>query len=389
VRVLQVHAFYQQAGGEDAVVEAERRLLTERGHDVAQYTMHNEVVRSISCLSAASKTVWNSATAAKLKTFVDTHAPDVIHSHNIFPLISPALYYAAGSLGIPVVQTLHNYRLLCPAAVFYRNGKICEDCLHSTPLQGVLHACYRNSRLATAAVATNIAIHRGIGTWEKKVAMYIVLTEFAKSKFIEGGIPSNKLIVKPNFLSSDPGVGGGEGGYALFVGRLSKEKGLTTLIQAWSKLPSSLRLKIVGDGPLMDDVRKRSASVSLIDILGPCKHEEVLRLMKAASLLIFPSEWYEGLPMTVIEALACGTPIVASDLRSLDELVVEGENGARFQTGSPDSLADCVGRMSTRPEKLLELRRTARACYENRFTADRNYPQLVAIYDRVIRLVKR
>jgi glycosyltransferase involved in cell wall biosynthesis len=384
LRVLQVHAFYQQAGGEDAVVAAERQLLTERGHYVGQYTLHNDVIKNISGASAARKTIWNTDTAKVLRAHVAKHAPDVIHSHNTFPLVSPALYYAAAELGIPVVQTLHNYRLLCPAAVLYRDGKVCEDCLHATPFHGVVHACYRSNRLATAAVASSLAVHRTIGTWRKRVDLYIALTEFGKSKFIEGGLPSHKLVVKPNFLSTDPGVGTGDGEFALFVGRLSKEKGLATLIEAWGKLQIPVQLKIAGNGPLMAEVQKRATLCPNIDILGSCKHEEVLCLMKAAKVLVFPSEWYEGLPMTVVEAFACGTPVVASDLRSLDDFVMHGVNGARFHTGSPESLAKSITELFQTPKKLSEMRRGARESYTKRFTADRNYPQLIAAYDRAL-----
>lgn len=385
VRVLQVHSFYQQPGGEDAVVAAEYSLLTARGHYVARYTLHNDVIKSMSGLSAGRKTIWNGETAETLKAYVATHAPDVIHSHNIFPLVSPALYYAAASLGIPIVQTLHNYRLLCPAAVLYRDGKICEDCVHSTPFRGVIHACYRKNRLATAAVASSIAAHRAIGTWRTKVDAYIALTQFAKSKFAEGGLPATKMFVKPNFLSSDPGEGLGEGGYALFVGRLSPEKGLATLLAAWSTLSDSIRLKVAGDGPMLAEVKQRAEACGNVEILGPCTHEQVLQLMKSARVLIFPSEWYEGLPMTVIEAFACGTPVVASDLHSLNELVSEGVNGARFQTGSAESLAACTRRLFDNPDNLSRLRRAARASYEQSFTADKNYPQLLSVYNRVLR----
>ena len=379
-RILQVHNFYQQAGGEDAVVAAEYRLLTEHGHYVARYTVHNDGINNLSGPVVALKTLWNRDTTKEIKASIARHAPDLIHAHNTLPLVSPALYYAAAELGVPVVQTLHNYRLLCPAAILYREGKICEDCLHTTPLTGILHACYRNSRPATAAVASMLMIHRALGTWRERVHTYIALTEFGKAKFTEGGIPAGKIVVKPNFLSGDPGVGAGDGGYALFAGRLAPEKGIETLLDAWRKLKRPVPLKIAGDGAFLQQARRRAVDLPDVQVLGACSHEEVLRLIKEASVLVFPSEWYEGLPMVVIEAFACGTPVIASDLPSMDEFVSAGVNGARFKTGSPDNLARCVDRMFGDREALEHMRVSARVSYERRFTADRNYPQLLSIY---------
>jgi glycosyltransferase involved in cell wall biosynthesis len=248
----------------------------------------------------------------------------------------------------------------------------------------VLHACYRNNRLASAAVASQIAIHRALGTWKNRVSTYIALTEFAKQKFIEGGLPAEKLTVKPNFLSNDPGEGKGAGDYMLFVGRLSDEKGPLALARAWAQLRRPTRLKIAGDGPLMNKLRDLAAVTPQIEILGSRSRSDVIRLIQDARALILPSKCYEGLPMTIVESFACGTPVICSDLPSLVGIVQNGSSGAHFKTGSPESLAACVDGFPRTVEELRPLRVNARASYLQHFTADRNYLQLLSIYRKAV-----
>jgi glycosyltransferase involved in cell wall biosynthesis len=384
IRVLQVHAFYQRPGGEDVVLAAEHEVLARNGHYVAQYTVRNDLVAQMSGIAAGVKTVWNADTGKQIRFQVAQHRPDVIHAHNIFPLISPALYYAAAQLGIPVVQTLHNYRLICPSATLFRNGAICEDCLYANPFHGVLHGCYRESRLASAAVASQILVHSALGTWRNRIDRYIALTEFSKAKFVESGVPAEKVTVKPNFLPSDPGEGEGNGGYALYVGRLSIEKGLFTLLKAWRNLRQPIPLKIAGDGPLIGEVQKMSHEMPQVSVLGQRSKQEIIGLLQGASALIFPSEWYECLAMTVVEALACGTPVIASNLASLREAVTDGKNGAFFPTGSAEGLAACVDAWFRHPDGLRVLRTGARQTFLEKFTGERNYPQLLAVYEQVL-----
>lgn len=382
MKILQVHNFYQQPGGEDQVYAAEGELLARYGHTVRQYSQHNDDIERMSRIGAAARTFWNLSTYREVTRLIQSESPEVIHAHNTFPIVSPAIYYAAAANGIPVVQTLHNYRLLCPAATLFRNGAVCEECIGAiAPYKAVVHRCYRNTVGASATVASMLLGHRLAGTWQRKIHTYIALTNFSRNKFIEGGLPAEKITVKPNFLAKDPGYGHGGGGYALFVGRLSQEKGVETLLEAWAQLPSAIRLKIAGDGPLAGYVKER-ASLGPVEWLGHLAHERVIELMQNAACLIFPSLWYEGLPMTIVESFACGTPVVASALGSLNELITEGVNGFRFAPGQAGGLATRVCDVLARPENLRAMRRGARRSYEENYTPVRNYEMLMKIYAR-------
>lgn len=380
MNILLVHNYYQQAGGEDQVFADETALLRQRGENVAQYAMHNDAVDALGKVALARKTIWNSDSYDALRSAVRENRAEVVHFHNTFPLISPAGYKAARDEGAAVVQTLHNYRLLCPTATFYRDGKVCEDCLgRRVPWPGVMHKCYRGNRAASAAVASMLTVHRARGTWQHAIDRYIALTEFSRSKFIEGGLPADKIIVKPNFVHPDPGLGAGGGGFALFVGRLTDEKGVRTLLRAWQEYRPALPLKILGDGPLRDEVSAASGS-SGIEYLGRRPLVEVLAASGQADVLVFPSQWYEGLPRTIVEAYAKGTPVVASRLGSMTELVEEGSTGRLFSPGDAAALADMVRDGS----EFRSMRAAARKRYEMCYTADQNYSMLIAAYKAAI-----
>ena len=309
--------------------------------------------------------------------------PDVVHVHNFFPLFSPAVYYACRTAGVPVVQTLHNYRLLCANSLLFRDGHVCEECVgRSFAWPAIAHACYRGSRAGTASIAIMQASHRIARTWQERVDLYIALTEFSRAKLVEGGLPAEKIVVKPNFASRDIATGNGRGGYALFVGRLSPEKGLDVLLEAWKRMRMSIPLRIVGDGPLAGRVRE--AAGESVSYLGPREKSEVLGLMQSASLLILPSMWYEGFPMVIVEAFQVGLPVVASDLGSLSSLVTPGRTGLLFRPGDPSALAERVEWAFAHPEELSRMRRQARAEHEANYTPERNYELLMQIYDRVI-----
>lgn len=381
MKILQVHNFYQQAGGEDQVFAAEYDLLRRRGHFVRQYSVSNNALQNMGPVEMALKSVWNNRTFRDIERLLRDDPADVVHCHNTFPLISPAVYYGAEAAGVPVVQTLHNYRLLCPASTFYRDGNICEECLHSAlPYPGVLHACYRNSHAASAGLATMLAVHYAAGTWRSKVDTYIALTDFARAKFLEAGFPAERVIVKPNFVCTDPGPGKGDGGFALFIGRLVEEKGLRTLLKAWGDLPS-VPLKVAGTGPLATFVEQRSAEMRNIQYLGHCDRKTIFELLHSAAILVCPSEWYEGLPTTMIESFACGTPVLCSALGSMNETVHDGVNGARFEPGNPSALADVIRSLFSDPARLLALRHGARREYQERYTPEDNYAQLIRIYE--------
>jgi glycosyltransferase involved in cell wall biosynthesis len=390
MNIIFVHNYYQQPGGEDSVYAAEASLIESRGHRVERYTVHNDLIRRKNPIVVAGATLWNMSTYRELRSIYRRAKPQVVHFHNTFPLVSPAAYYAAKAEGVSVVQTLHNYRLLCPNALFFRGGSVCEDCLgRFVPWPGVVHRCYRGSFAASSAVVSMLTVHRALGTWSHMVDVYIALTEFAKRKFIEAGLPAEKIVVKPNFVYPDPGVGEGKGGYALFVGRLSTEKGLDTLLAAWERVGEKLPLRIVGDGPLTGKVSEAARRLKGVEWLGRRPREEVLALMKDASFLIFPSVCYEGFPMTIAEAYAVGLPVLASNLGGMSSLVDSGRTGFHFRPGDPEDLVAKVEWALSHPEELAAMRKESRAEYEAKYTAERNYQMLMDIYEKALKIAEK
>ena len=390
VKILVAHAAYQKHGGEDAVVEAEERLLRAHGHSVVRYRRHNEELNGrgpLGIFVAGMQTVWSSASARELTALLAKEKPDVVHFHNIFPLISPAAYYACADANVSVVQTLHNYRLLCPGANFLRDGRVCEECLgRSVPWPGVLHGCYRESRAATAAVTTMTAVHRGMNTWREKVGLYIALSEFARGKFIEGGLPAGRIVVKPNFVDPDPGLKCGGGEYALYVGRLSVEKGLRVLLGAWSRLREKIPLRIVGDGPLREELTAeiKGKRLSSVELLGQLPPREIAALMQGARFLVLPSVCYENFPLAVAEAFACGLPVIASRLGAIAEIITDSHTGVHVAPGDAADLAAKADWAWRNPEKLQALGNAGRQEYLSKYGPEQNYKQLMRIFGRAM-----
>ncbi len=383
--VVLVHNFYQQPGGEDAVFAAEGALLEAHGHEVVRNTVHNDEVAGLGRLELARKTLWNDESYRKFRALFRGARPQVVHVHNTLPLISPAVYYAAHAEGAAVVQTLHNFRYSCVNGLFYRDGHVCEDCLgKAVPWPGVVHGCYRGSRAASAVVAGMLGYHKLRGTYAHEVDQYIVLSEFSRQKYIEMGLPEEKLSVKPNFVDSDPGAGTGTGGYALFVGRLSQEKGIAPLLAAWERLGSRLPLKVVGDGPQASLVELAASQLSGVEWLGRKPRDAVLALMQEAILLVFPSVCYETFGMTIVEAFAAGTPVVASDIGTMSSLVTHGRTGLHFEAGNADDLVAQVEWALEHPGELAAMRVAARAEYEEKYTAEVNYRMLMGVYERAL-----
>lgn len=385
MKLLLCHNYYQQPGGEDQSFAAEARLLEANGHDVVRLTLHNDAIDRMSRPAVAGRTLWNRQVYTQVRALIRREKPQLMHCTNTFPLISPAVYYAARKEKVPVVQSLRNYRLLCPNALFLRDGRVCEDCLgKAVPWPGVLHGCYRGSRTASAVVAALSAGHRLLGTWRHAVDFYFTLTEFARQKFVQGGLEAERIAVKPNFIDPDPGPGEGRGGYAVFVGRLSPEKGIELLLAAWQRLSSRLPLKIVGDGPLADKVRTATTADARIEWLGRRSPEEVLALVGDAAFLVMPSIWYETFGRTIIEAFARGTPVLASRIGALAELVDEGRTGLLFRPSDAVDLESALERLLANPAQLLQMRQEARREYESKYTAAINYRLLLAIYQRAL-----
>lgn len=384
MRIALVHNHYQYVGGEDQVFAAEGRLLEGHGHVVARHEVHNNAVAGVGKLGLGTAAVWNRSQYRFLRELFHRMKPEVVHVHNTLPLISPAVYYAARAEGAAVVQTLHNYRLFCVNGLFFRDGRVCEKCLgRAAAWPGVLHACYRGSRAASGVVAATVGFHKLMGTYRLQIDAYIALTKFARDKFLTGGLPPEKVHVKPNFVAPDPGEGDGQGNYALYAGRLSEEKGLRSLLAAWERVGERLQLRIVGDGPLARRVAG-AATGEVIRWLGPQPRGVVMKLMRRAKVLIFPSTWFETFGMTVAEAMAAGTPVLASDIGGISDLVDDGRTGLLFSPGNPTALADAVFWVISHPMELANMRRAARADFEAKFTGEANYRQLLAIYRRAL-----
>lgn len=383
MKVLFIHTHYQQPGGEDEAFAAEAAVLRERGHEVVELTFCNRDLEELPPWRQVEVTLWNREAYRRMRETVRAYQADLVHVHNTFSLASPAVLHAAKTEGMPVAMTLHNYRLLCVNALFFREGRVCEDCLGRLPWRGVVHGCYRDSRLASLGVASMLALHRALGTWNL-VDRFIALTEFARQKFVEGGLPAEKIVVKPNFVHPDPGPGEGRGGYALFVGRLSPEKGVGTLLRAWGLLGGRVPLKVVGDGPLAGEVREAARRLPGVEWLGRKSPEEVYALMGEAAFLVFPSEWYETFGRVAIEAFAKGTPVVASRIGAVGEVTEDGRTGLHFRPGDPEDLAAKVEWLLAHPTELARMRREARAEYEAKYTAERNYQLLMEIYGQAL-----
>jgi glycosyltransferase involved in cell wall biosynthesis len=382
LKILLCHNFYQQPGGEDLCFAAEGSLLESQGHQVLRFTRHNDAIVRMKRFDVAPRTLWNRDTFHGLRELIRRERPSVMHCTNIFPLISPAAYYAARAEGVPIVQSLHNYRLFCLNACFLRNDRVCEDCLgKGVPWPGVLHGCYRSSCTASAVVAAMLSLHRVMRTWVRMVDRYFTLTEFSRRKFIAGGLPAGRLAVKPNFIDPDPGPGRGQGGYAVFIGRLSPEKGIQTLLSAWRRIGGRLPLKIIGDGPLAESVKAAAMQTAGIEWLGRRQPREVLALLGEAACLVMPSIVYETFGRTIIEAYAKGTPVVASRLGAMAELVHEGRTGLLFEPGNPSDLAVKIHALLEDREKCIGMRRGARREYEEKYTAETNYRMLMRIYE--------
>lgn len=392
MRILLVHERYQQRGGEDAVADAEAQLLERNGHHVSYYSRHNDELTGhglLQTISSGIDTVWASKAFREIDELIEKQKPEVAHFHNTFPMISPSAYYACARRGIPVVQTLHNYRLVCPGATFLRDGRVCESCLgKGTAWRAVAHACYRGSRPASAAVATMLATHRVLGTWQTKVDAYIALSEFARGKFVSGGLPRQRIVVKPNFVYPDPGSAQQlqPGQYGLFVGRLSEEKGLRGLLAAWKRLSRPIPLFILGEGPMRQGIAAEIAELRLkhVTLLGNVSREEVFPWMQGATFLVCPSHWFEGCPLVIVEAFACGVPVIATGHGPTAEMVAHGRTGLHVAPGDDVDLAAKVEWAWGHPAEMEIMRRAARREFEEKYTAERNYGQLLSLYNGLV-----
>ena len=381
MRILQIHNYYQQEGGEDAVLANEKALLEEAGHEVIQHLCHNDEIQSTYAkVRSALEIAYSARQRKRLSRLLHDVRPDIVHVHNFFPLFTPSIFDACRQAALPSVMTLHNYRLICPGALLMRDGHICEDCLQGSAYRAIWHRCYRESMAGTFAVSRMVEYHRRRHTWRDKVSAFIALTRFARTKYIQGGLPANRIHVKPNFIRPPAAPDGkceGKRRGVLYVGRLSHEKGLTTLLEAWKDMSAPLR--IAGDGPLKEIV---SACASpQVEYLGVLTRTEVSREMRRASALVMPSEWYEGFPMVLVEAMAHGLPVIGSNIGAMAEVIQDGVTGLHFEVGDVQSLRDAVSRLLNDESVLRKMSEASVREYRMKYSPEVNLDQLMGIYE--------
>lgn len=382
MKILFCHNYYRQRGGEDVSFELDVAMLRSRGHEVVTYEKHNDNIRTSSPVGMALDTVWNRKTRAEIHKLISDFRPDVLHCNNLFPQISASIYQAAQQLNVPVVQALRNYRWFCANSFFFRDGKVCTDCLQRrSVLPALRHRCYRDNLAATTTVVAMQLLHRYLRTHENMVNAFFTPSAFARSIYTEAGFDAERVFVKPNFVDPDPGMGSGDGDFIVFVGRLSPEKGLDLILSAWETGRIPLPLHVIGDGPLRESVQNSKANVRW---LGQLPYDQVLDKMGQATGLIMASNWYETFGRTIAEGFSRGTPAIVSDMGAMAELVNDGVNGFRFEPGNVESLIEKVNLMIERNSSSNELRLEARRSYLETYTADASYDALLKIYNHAI-----
>ena len=400
MRILFIHNFYQQFGGEDSVANAERRLLEDRGEQVLFWTRHNDEIKNYGPLQKLNffrETVHSSRTVRDIEKAVAEFKPDVAFVHNIYPLISPSLYSALRTLRVPIVQVLHDFRPFCSNGWFYIDGKVCERCKLGNHLHGIVHRCYRDSYTLSTLYSTALGVNRWAGMLDK-VDAFVCLTGFFKKKIMETGVPEKKIFIRPNFIdapplelqSTDPpptGIGAKANGkgYALFLGRLSNEKGLWTLIRAFEQLPE-VELKIVGTGPLEQDLRNyvRDKGLRNIDLVGFKSGDEKWKLIRNCEFAVVSSEWYENFPIVVLEYFAGAKPVIASRIGGLPYIVEERKTGFLFEAGNPGDLAGTVRRLRANPADAEAMGRQGRQLAETEYGPQKSYDSLMQIFSQVL-----
>ena len=389
MRILIVHNRYQQRGGEDAVFEAESQLLRRFGEDVQVYERSNVELKDYDVLQKMNflfEINWSKKTYADIKRILKGFRPDVVHVHNIFYMISPSIYNACQEEGVPVVQSLHNFRLRCANGLFFRNNRVCEKCLDGSLWWGVWYRCYKNSSFMTALTVRLLDHYWRNRTWQEKVTYYLTATEFTRSKYIKAGISAGKIIVKSNFFDHSPLASQGDSqGYALYVGRLSHEKGVKVLLKAWKSL-LEFPLKIMGDGPLMDELKAYAAkeNLKLVEFLGYVPHQDYEAYLRNAKFVVVPSLCYENFPRIVAEAYAYGKPVLASRIGSFIELVRDNETGFLFEAGNSEDLLKKVHYFIDQENSVGKISRGARQEYESKYAPKDNYTDLKKIYEQAI-----
>lgn len=386
MRILVIHNRYQQTGGEDSVFKAETALLINHGNVVESLLFDNTVIKTFfdKCISGLFS-IYNPASARTLKNRILRFHPDVIHVHNFLPLASPSVFFVAKRMKVPIILTLHNYRLICPSATLFFKGAIYEKSIHSIfPFNAIWKGVYRDSRIQTAIVALMTLVHHFLGTWKNKVDYYITLTAFAKAKFVTStlSVVESKFLVKPNFVNDFGERGVERRDFFLFIGRLTEEKGIRVLLQA--AVECRFKLVVMGDGPLrglVQDAEKKNLNIQYI---GQQPQAVVIEYLKKCKALIFPSIWYEGFPMTILEAFSACTVVIASNMGGMQEIIQDGKNGLVFNPGDAYDLGLKINEINKNYDLAKAISKNARLTYLEKYTPAKNYERMEQIYHRAM-----
>jgi len=390
MKILMVHNYLRPPSGENTVFEQERQLLESKGHEVVAYTRENSEIKTMRFFEKAMlplRAFWSVADHREISRIVRTEKPDVAHFHNIFPLVSPAAYRACKGAGVPVVQTLHHFRIVCPGALLFREGRVCEDCSGMHFLPGIRHGCYRNSFLQTAGMAAVVHFHRLIRTWQDCVDLYVALSDFALDTYRRLGLPSKSFYVKANFLQDPVEPVYDDEGYGVYIGRVGEEKGIPALLDALRECPE-IPFKMMGDGPLVDYLvgRLKDSGLQNVQYLGVKRHDECMEYLTKARFLVLPSQCFEGSPMVLLEAMSAGKPVVVSRIGVLPAMVRDGSNGHVFSPGASKELAERMKRLHADPEGAREMGKKGRDLFEEKYTREVNYSMLMEAYRKAIEI---
>ncbi|MGB2925068.1 MAG: glycosyltransferase [Limnothrix sp.] len=390
MKILIVHNRYRIRAGEDNVFDQEAALLKEHGNEVKTWTVDNQNIpekkSSWQQIKLAFNTIWSISAYRSISKIIKEFKPDIVHVHNILPLLSPSIFYACKKQKVPVIQTIHNYRLGCPAATYFRDEKICELCVDKSLLNSIRYRCYRNSYAQTTIVAAMLQIHRWLGTWENIVSGYIALTPFMKDKLIQLGIPEEKIFVKPNFINNSitktKPISFGK--YYLFVGRLSPEKGIHVLLEAYKQCNTSYPLVIIGKGELQNIVEDAAKNDSRIQYLGQQPREKVLQYMQEAIALIFPSVWQEPFGLSIIEAYSQSLPVIGADVGSVNQLIQPHLTGLLYSLKDALQLGNIFEKIEGNCKEWLGLKNKLKDHLNDKYFSQTNVEIMLSIYQQII-----